>query len=132
MPDRSPEALKKKLLDDPNTAKLAETLGLPLEDYVKLVLHYATTGDQPQFFVVPDEDLRKLGYEPPDPKAMSAYLVEAVATIFAQEGTAFTDERKGPVSLGELPAQAAPADAADPDLKKQVDAEVLSQRGGKT
>ena len=128
MPDRSPEALKKKLLDDPNTPKLAETLGLSLEDYVQLVLHYATSGEQPQFFVVSDENLRKLGYEPPDPKAMSAYLNQAVATIYAQEGTAYTPERKGPVSLGDIPAQNAPP--ADPELKKKVDAEVLAKRGG--
>ena len=132
MPDRSPEALKKKLLEDPNTPKLAETLGLPLEDYVQLVMHYVTTGEEPQFFVVSDENLRKLGYEPPDPKAMSAYLTQAVATIFTQEGTAFSAERKGPVSLGEVPAAGAPAAAADPELKKQIDAEVLGKRGGKT
>ncbi len=132
MADRSPEALKKLLMDDPNTAKLAETLGLPLEDYLQLVVHYATTGEEPQFFIVSDEDLKKMGHEPPDPAKMSAYLKETVMTLAAREGTAFTAKEKKPVSLGEMPAQAPETAASNPDLKKQLDAELRAKRGGKT
>ncbi len=132
MADRSPEAIKKLLMEDPNTAKLAEALKLPLEDYIQLVTLYATTGEKPQFFVVSDEDLRKMGHEPPDPKKMAAYLTEAVNTIVAREGTAFTAKEKKPVSLGETPAAPAPTAVSNPDLKAELDAQLRGKRGGKT
>lgn len=128
MPTKSPEEMRKKLVEDPNTAKIAEQLKMPLEEYITLVMHYATSGEKPQFFIVKDEDLRKMGHEPPDKAKMEKYVVETVATAMAHNGTAFQGEQKKPVSLGEAAKTTEPA--ANADLKAQLDAELRGKRGG--
>jgi len=127
---KSPEELRKKLVDDPNTAKIAEQLKMPYEDFITLVIHYATSGEQPQFFIVKDEDLRKFGHEPPDREKMQKYIVDAIGVAVAHQGTAFQSEQKKPVDLAAAQQQAAPK--ADADLKAQLDAELRGKRGGKT
>ncbi len=130
MATKDPEAMRKQLVEDPNTAKIAEQLKMPVEEYITLVMHYATTGEKPTFFMVKDEDLRKMGHEPPDKAKMEKYVVDAVATAVAHHGTAFQGEQKKPVSLGEAPKATEPK--ANADLKAQLDAELRGKRGGKT
>jgi hypothetical protein len=76
----SPEAIRSRLLEDPNTPKLAEQLGVPLEEYVKQVMHFVQNPhEEPQLLIVNDEDLRAMGYEPPSAETLSRVLDEAVA-----------------------------------------------------
>jgi hypothetical protein len=130
MATKDPAVLRQKLVDDPNTAKIAEQLKMPYEEYITLVLHYAITGEQPQFFIVKDEDLKKMGHEVPDKAAMEKYVVDTVATAAAHHGTAFQNNQKKPVSLGEAPKSTSPK--ADAALKAQLDAELRSKQNRKT
>ena len=94
MPRKNPEAIRAALKKDPNTAKLAAALKLPAEEYVDLVVHYATTGAEPQFMIVPDAELKAAGHTPPDMKKMTAFLTEAVAVKKAHEDTDYTPAKR--------------------------------------
>lgn len=124
-PAASPEseALRKKILADPNTAKIAENLGVPLEDYVNQVLHFALNPKaEPQVYVVEDAALRQMGYEPPDAEAMGKYIVEAAALVEASASpTEFVDgpAKKQPVQLSASPGDAVP-EKDDPQLKADL------------
>jgi hypothetical protein len=60
-------ALREKILADPNVARLAQVLGVPLDEYVNQIGYYINNpGVQPALAMASDEDLRnKLGVEPP-------------------------------------------------------------------
>lgn len=117
---RDPEALRKKILDDPNTARIAEELGVPLEEYVEQVLFYAMNPQaEPQLYVVEDADLRAMGVEPPDPDAMGKYLIEAVTLAEAHEKTEFIDSKKQLVQLSDNSAQ--PLPEGNEELKSEVE-----------
>ncbi|MBK7857463.1 MAG: hypothetical protein IPJ65_02335 [Archangiaceae bacterium] len=100
MPRKTPEQVRAALLKDPNTSRIAAELKMGLDDYLKLVVHFATTGAEPRFFVVPDDELKKQGHVPPDLSKMNAWLRGAVATKAAHESTGYSDAKKSLVSLG--------------------------------
>lgn len=120
---QDPEVLRKKLLSDPNTAQIAKNLGVPLEAYVNQVLHFVLhPNEEPNLYVVEDEALRKMGYEPPDADAMGQYIVEA-ATVAQAAGprTEFVEEKKKPlVAMPDARAGEAPR-KDDPQLKAELD-----------
>lgn len=76
---RSPlplENVRARLLGDPDTRRIAQDVGLELEEYVELVLHYASHPDQePQLYVAPDEELRAAGYDAPSAEAVSEFFL---------------------------------------------------------
>jgi hypothetical protein len=126
MSKKTPDEIRAALAMDPNTAQIAETLKMPLEDYVKLVVHYATTGAEPEYFIVPDADLKKLGHTPPDARKMNAWLAEAAAMKLATEVTDYSSGAARPkVSLAVPPAAPAALNN-DPALA----AEIRSRRTG--
>jgi hypothetical protein len=123
------EALRKKILADPNTAKIAENLGVPLEDYVNQVLHFALHPDEePNVYVVEDAALRQMGYEPPDAEAMGQYIVEAATLAEASSPqSGFVDEaKKKPVQLQASQGSAAP-EKEDPQLKADLDKRIAGR-----
>ncbi|MFY0577335.1 hypothetical protein ACN28S_26140 [Cystobacter fuscus] len=127
----SPEALRSRLLKDPNTPKLAEQLGVPLEEYVKQVMHFVQNPhEEPQLLVVGDEDLRAMGHEPPSAEALSRILDEAVALAGLTQTTDFTPAKKPLVSLTsppEPPVPTAPAPART-DTSSDLDAQLRRAR----
>src|SRR5687767_12648342 len=70
-------AMKAKLIADPNTKKIAESVKLPLEQYIELVMKYAANPNiDPTVYVAEDEDLKAAGFEPVDFEKLVNYVVE--------------------------------------------------------
>lgn len=88
---QSPEALRKRVLEDPHSEQIAQHLGVSLSEYVDQVVHYVLhPKEQPSLYIVEDKDLRAMGLEPPDPEAMGRFVMEATSTT--QRHTGFVDE----------------------------------------
>jgi hypothetical protein len=84
---RDPEALRKRVLENPYSEQIAQHLGVPLQEYVDQVVHYVLhPKEDPGLYIVEDEDLRAMGCEPPDPEAMGRFVEEAAALAEAAEG----------------------------------------------
>ncbi len=130
--DKTPEALAQRLLEDPNTAKIAEKLKMPLQEYLALVVHYTLNpNEQPMLNIVKDEDLIKHGHTPPTADAINAYMEETVAVAEAATGSGFTDAKKVPVSMSNLEPVGFDASTVDPALAEELKKAVLKGRGGK-
>jgi hypothetical protein len=130
---KDPQAVRALVLSDPNTAKIAEKLGVPLEDYVREVVHFVLNPKaDASLYVVEDDDLRTAGFEPPDADAIGRFITEAAAVSSAADATEWTDPRgKKPVDLdGPRGAPEVP-DKTDPKLKKDLDRALRAKRGGK-
>jgi hypothetical protein len=119
--------LKKKVLADPNTKKLAETVKMPLEEYVETVMKYlANPSLEPQVYVAEDADLKRFGYTPPDPQKIAAYINEHAEAqeVSMKSKSKFADPNSQRERVtGKLPA--IPAATAKPeevreDLKEEV------------
>jgi len=99
-PKISPE-LRKKILSDPNVAKIAAELEMDLDEFVNTVGYYLNNpGVEPAFLVVSDENLRKMGINPPSAEAIEANVRASVEAIKAGQGTSgFEDSKEKPVDL---------------------------------
>lgn len=125
-------AIKKKLLADPNTAGIAKNVGLSLDDYVKQVMSFvANPALEPELYIVKDKDLRKHGFEPPDPSAIIHYLKEAKELIEVTEVSKFTDKKKKKVELDSKVEQL-DEEYSSPGLKSLLEKELRGKRSGKT
>ena len=61
---RPVEVVRAELLKDPDTQRIAKTVGMELEEYVELVLDYAQNPDkEPVVKVVADEELHAAGFK---------------------------------------------------------------------
>jgi len=120
----TPEVVRERVLADPNTAKIAKELDIPLEEYVEQVVHFVLNPDaEPQMLVLEDADLIKLGHPPPDAQKMLAFVKEAVAVADAGgASTGFEAAKKRAVSLdgGEGASQAHTNPQLEEELKKQL------------
>ncbi len=126
-------ALTKQVLADPNTARIAEKLGIPLEEYVQQVVYFATHPKaEPNLLVVRDADLRAMGRPPPDENEMGRYLIEAVKMGEATSKTEYSDPEKRLVTMSDLPAGKPDTRKANPRLKAELDRQLRGKRGGKT
>jgi hypothetical protein len=132
-PEKTPEAIVEKLLDDPNTPKIAEKLEMKLEDYVALVVHYVMNpNEQPMLNIVKDEDLAKNGLKPISAGEMNAYMRESVAVAEAAVGSGFSEAKKAPVSMASLPQLQVDPAKQSPDLKADLEKALRRGRGGKS
>jgi hypothetical protein len=125
--------LAELLVADPNTAKIAEKLEIPLEHYVAMVVYYMLNpNEQPELHVVSDEDLLRVGGQrPPTADEINQFLEQAAAVAEASEGSAFVDVPKPRVSMPELP-QVQVKTPPDPKLQDDLQKTLRSNRGGKT
>ena len=119
-PKISPE-LRKKILADPNVAKIAAELEMDLDEFVNTVGYYLNNpGVEPAFLVVSDENLRKMGVEPPTAEAIEANVRASVEAFKAgQAPSGFEDARKKSVSLDPQGGEAVKT-KADPGLEDAV------------
>jgi hypothetical protein len=109
--------LRAKILADPNVAKIAAELEMELDEFVNTVGYYMSNpGVEPAFLVVSDENLRKMGVEPPSAEAIEANVRASVEAIKAgQAPSGFDEPRKQVVHLGTQGGEAAPVQG-DADL----------------
>lgn len=132
-PEKTPEAIVEKLLDDPNTPKIAEKLEMKLEDYVALVVHYVMNpNEQPMLNIVKDEDLAKQGLKPISSDEINTYMEQSLAVAEAAVGSGFSEAKKAPVSMGSLPQVQVDASKTSPELKAELEKAMRRGRGGKT
>jgi hypothetical protein len=94
-------AVRAKILADPNVAKIAAELEMDLDEFVNTVGYYMNNpGIEPAFLVVSDENLRKMGVEPPSNEAIEANVRATVEAIKAgQAPSGFEDARKKTVEI---------------------------------
>jgi len=112
--------LRAKILADPNVAKMAEELEMDLDEFVNTVGYYMNNpGVEPAFLVVSDENLRKMGVEPPTAEAIEANVRASVEAIKAgQAPSGFDEPRKKPVDLAPQGGEAVTTQA--PGLENAV------------
>ncbi|QRN99133.1 hypothetical protein JRI60_08990 [Archangium violaceum] len=113
-----------KILADPNVAKMAAELEMDLDEFVNTIGYYLNNpGVEPAFLVVSDENLRKMGVEPPTSEAIEANVRASVEAIKAgqQSRSGFEEARKKGVAL-DAHAQGGEAvkTKADPGLEDAV------------
>jgi hypothetical protein len=113
--------LRAKILSDPNVAKMAAEFEMDLEEFVNTVGYYMNNpGVEPAFLVVSDENLRKMGVEPPTAEAIEANVRASVEAIKAgQAPSGFEDARKKGVDLASQGGEAVKP-KADSDLDDAV------------
>lgn len=134
-PARAAE-IRKKIMADPNIAKIAEKLGMNYEAFVELVMKYALNpGLQPMVHVMSDADIRAMGAEPPDKDKMIAFLKERVDIQAITDKSKFADpnsqrERVQNAIPVPPPASAAPGQVRQ-DLKEELDRELSTGKGKK-
>ena len=109
-----------KILADPNVAKIAAELEMPLEVFVNTVGYYLNNpGVEPAFAVVSDANLRKMGVEPPSAEAIEANVRASVEAIKAGQGpSGFEAAKKKTVEISTAGGQA--LKESDPDLEDTV------------
>ena len=84
------EKVRAELLADPDTKRIAKSVGMELEAYVELVLDYAQNPDkQPVLHVAEDTELRAAGYEPPSPEEVGQFFVAGAKGELGLEGPDF-------------------------------------------
>jgi hypothetical protein len=117
-----PQALRKKLLDDPTTEQIANELGVSLEEYIEQVLHFAMNPEAvPDLYLVEDEELRKMGYEPHTADEIGRYLLDYVAVATATEKTDFSETEKKKLDLAGGPLKAEPALPKSEELQSEAE-----------
>lgn len=114
-------AQKAKILSDPNVAKIAAELGMSVDEFANTVGYYLNNPDtEPGFLVVSDENLRKMGVEPPSAEAIEANVRATVELIKAGTNpSAFQDAKRKTVELEAQGEQLKPT-KVDPDLEDTV------------
>lgn len=109
--------LRAKILSDPNVAKMAAELEMDLEVFVNTVGYYMNNpGVEPAVLVVSDENLRKMGVEPPTAEAIEANVRASVEVIKAgQAPSGFDEARSKPVELNAQDGEAVTTKDAELD-----------------
>jgi hypothetical protein len=120
-PPVSPE-LRAKILSDPNVAKIAAELKTDLETFVNTIGYYMNNpGVEPAFLVVSDENLRKMGVNPPTNEAIEANVRQSVEAIKAGKApSGYEPPRKKTVELQASAGEPVEAKDVDPDLEISV------------
>jgi hypothetical protein len=113
--------LRAKILADPNIAKMAAELEMDLDTFVNTVGYYMNNpGIEPAFLVVSDENLRKMGVEPPSAEAIEANVRASVEAIKAgQAPSGFEEPRKKAVDMSSQGGEPLKP-KADPGLEDAV------------
>jgi hypothetical protein len=113
--------LRARILADPNVAKMAAELEMDLDEFVNTIGYYMNNpGVEPAFLVVSDENLRKMGVEPPTAEAIEANVRASVQVIKAgQAPSGFDEPRKKTVHLAPTSGEPVTTQAA-PGLEDAV------------
>lgn len=112
---------REKILADPNVAKMAAELEMPLDEFVNTIGYYLNNpGVEPSFLVVSDENLKKMGVDAPTNEALEANVRASVEAIKAgQAPSGFEDAKKKTVEITNAGGKALTA-PSDPDLEDAV------------
>jgi len=128
---KDPEAIRKAVLADPNTAEIAKALGVPLEEYVAGVVVYAMNPEaKPEYLGVTDQVMKeRFGLTPMTEQEIIAKFDREVAIATIATKTDFTAHEKELVDLSaDQPAPDAPEDAK---LKEELRKKLLGEKSDK-
>ena len=120
------EAQKRIVLDDPNTAKIASTLGLTKEEYVAKVFKYLENPNlDPVVQVMTDDELRSMGYKPVDVKEVADYLNDIADAREISTKSKFADpnspRERAQNAIPNAPAAKARPEQVREDLKAELE-----------
>lgn len=131
--EKNPLEIRKKVLADPNTAKIAQTLGVPLEEYVEGVVHFAMNPEQlPEYVVVTDEVLKEKFGLGPTPKVEE--ILKTFDTNLELATISNRTDFSGPkAKLVDLPnaTDAGTPQGADRALQEDLQKQLMGKKGGK-
>lgn len=128
---KDPEAVRQKVLADPNTAVIAESLGIELEDYADQVVHYVMNPAQPAAMVtMSDADIASVGLTPVDGKALLKHLAESAAVL--GDRSQFISAQRPKVALDQVRVgEGVDVAGVDPKLKADLAEELRRNRDKK-
>jgi len=130
-PKKDPEAIRLKVLADPNTTVIAQSLGINPEEYAAQVVHYVMNPAQPAALVaMSDADLEARGHAPVDPTAIMHHLAQSAAVSVNRSG--FTAAQKPKVALDQVRVgEGVDLTTTDPKLKADLVEELRRNRNRK-
>jgi hypothetical protein len=137
---RPVEVVRAELLKDPETKRIADAVGMKLEDYVELVLEYAQDKDkEPMLNVVSDEELKANGFPVHTVEEVGEFLVAGAKGELPGQGNPFAKSefeagKGGGAAAGKPslnPAGEAPKAPQD-EAKRQELMDQLKKGGGGT
>lgn len=121
--------MKEKLLADPNTRKIAETVQMKYEDYVEQVMKYlANPNLEPTLNIIDDAGLKEHGIPVPDMKKAAEFIQEYVDAQEISTKSKFADpnSQREKVS-GKIPLEP-PATARPEDVRQDLKADLERER----
>ncbi|MBS1152966.1 MAG: hypothetical protein H6Q89_4664 [Myxococcaceae bacterium] len=129
---KNPLEIKKKILADPNTALIAQKLGVDLEEYVEGVLFFAMNPDaKPELVVVTDEVAKeRFGITlPKEAEIIQQFNTELELATVADK-TDFQAARAKPVQMETPDSPASERNAEDAKLKEELKKQLRGKGGG--
>lgn len=133
---RPVEVVRAELLKDPETKRIADAVGMKLEDYVELVLEYAQDKDkEPMLNVVSDEELKANGFPVHTVEEVGEFLVAGAKGELPGQGNPFAksefEASKGDASgKPSLNPTGEAAKAPHDEAKRQELLEQMKKGGG--
>ncbi len=128
---KDPLEIKKKILADPNTAKIAATLGQDLQEYVEGVLHFVMNPDEkPELVVVTDEVAKeRFGLTlPKEAEILAKFNAEYEMATIADK-TDFTDPKAKPLAIS-TPEKPSTEQKVDSKLQEELKKSMRGKGGG--
>lgn len=123
---KNPEAMRKQLMEDPDTQGIAQSLGVELEAYVDQVIHYVMNpGEDPELYTVPDDDLRAMGLEPPSQEDIGRHIIEGLSA--SPDRTDYRAPKKKLINT-DLPPSAQSHGKTDRKLEEEVRKQIRVKR----
>ncbi|MFB1480632.1 hypothetical protein [Corallococcus sp. RDP092CA] len=134
---RPVEVVRAELLKDPETKRIADAVGMKLEDYVELVLEYAQDKDkEPMLNVVSDEELKANGFPVHTVEEVGEFLVAGAKGELPGQGNPFAksefEASKGGAGKPSLNPTAETPQAPQDEAKRQELMDQLKKGGGGT
>jgi 5-deoxy-D-glucuronate isomerase len=129
---KNPLEIKKKILADPNTAKIAQTLGVDLAEYVEGVVHFVMNPDQkPELVVVTDEVAKeRFGLTLPKEGEIIKQFETELELATVADKTDFQAAKVKPMQMETPEAPSAERNAEDLKLKEELKKQLRGKGSG--
>ena len=122
-------AVRAKVVADPNTKRIADSLEMPFDEYVEMVMKYVANPNlEPQLHIASDADLRAAGVPVPDMNEVVAYVNEytEARSITTNSKFAYPNSQRERAT-GSIPMQP-PATAKEEEVREDLKADLDRER----
>jgi hypothetical protein len=129
-PRKNPEEIRRKVMEDPTTAEIAEALEMPLEKYVEGVVRFAMNpAALPEYQSMSNQEIQnRFGITPMTNEQILKLFDSEVEQATIMEKTDYTAPKAKPIAMPELETSKA---EADPRLKAELDKKLSGNKGEK-